>query len=135
MSNTSEAAKEVATVIGLDGKLVEIIDKIQQGVVSHAPQAMELALNVVRVNAVSELLSALLVAVVAGCGVRSLWRIAVKMKGENDDGPWPLMYLASIIPLIALVQAAFTLLGAWNWVGVFYPELRLAKDVFDSVMR
>ena len=153
MNTSVDKAAVAASALDIDQKIIEIIDRIQSGVVQHAPAAMDLALNVVRVDSAAQIATGFLLFLAFLGGLlccRNAARYAIGLNrwqslSPPDDEPYR-KYRKSEPIILASVGAAVPLLivglhginrlfSVWNWVGVFYPELRLAKDVFDAVMK
>lgn len=132
----------------LEAKLVELIEAIESGVVDYGPEALQLILNVMRVEAVGEVIMTLIgVVIMAVFGVifaRSARRYA-EIASQMGDGPYSSkldreygttgfkMMLSGIVAFVAtlvlLIEASI-----WSFAGAFWPELRLAREIIDRVL-
>lgn len=123
----------------MEDKLVELMDQLQTLLAQYAPRAGELALGVVRVQALANLLIGLLLlagfALLLRFTLREVHRKAdwlmERIFGEEEVGP-QIMFLAAPLALLA-VPAGIMLLNPWNWIGAANPLLALAHRVLEKL--
>ena len=108
----------------------QALQKLGELVEKHGPQAVELAANVVRVNALSDLVGG---TIIAGCAVAlagaSRWCF-LRNEKVGSMGEWQIGTVTfGAGSLVISVWAALALFDPWLWVGLFDPKLKLAHDV------
>lgn len=111
--------------------------KLGELATQHGPQAVDLAAQVVQVDAAGGLVigtACLLAAVIGG-------RKAIKVLRAGYDEEWgdgPLIVggiVGCVVAALVGIFGAACLLDIWNWVGVFNPKLALAHEVFVKLAR
>ena len=114
----------------------KLIDRIAEIGQQYGPQAAELALNVYRIEAINNLLVGglfllLTIAFVAGTAWASI-KVVRLMRDEDEE----LMILFASIALVGSVPSALFFLGAasrlvdaYNWIGLWHPEVLMARQV------
>lgn len=64
-----------------------------------------------------------------------VWNWAKNNSRASDGGSYiPVFVLSSLIYILCPIGIMLTLLNIWNWVGLFWPELYLAKIALDKVL-
>lgn len=131
----------------LTGKLLDIINQVQSGIVAHAPDAVNLVLASTQIDCLqSIILSFIGVIVSIICGF-IIFKIQKKIDADKKDNKpyherltWiepeavlPALF-AGLSGSIILVISVITLLDIWNWVGLFNPKLYLAHQIIAKVM-
>lgn len=118
-------------LIAAGEKLVERLSEIGS---QYGPKAVDLANNVYFVSALNDLLFALTWVVL--CGLSSFLAIFGSRMAKNaeanrndSDGWVALMIFGIVGAVIAAILAVMSLSNAWMWVGLFHPEVLMAKQV------
>ena len=114
---------------GIEQKAIELIEKFEALATDIAPDAIELGLMAARVAAVQDIVFSLAISLLA---VSLLWfpkKTWKLMADETIDDRVFGTGLASIPAIITGAIGTFGLLNIWAWVGIFYPELWIAKQV------
>lgn len=118
----------------LEGKLVELIEKFENLTAALAPDALELGLFVARMAAAQEIFIFVLAwaALYWGSarGLPSFAKVDWKAAGPLEAGPTQL--IRGIIGLCATAIGfikGIVEFEIWPFVGVFYPEVWIAKQV------
>lgn len=114
-------------------------------IAKHGPQAWDAVLWIYRINGICELLIALLLFVLAAIGWKTWsWceKQATTRKAERtshyDDGHLAWLVPGRVILGVSFIAVIFGLIGlfdVWTWVKVFYPDLAVARDVFNKVIK
>lgn len=104
--------------------------KLEQLALDHGDKAVDLALNVARLDAASGLMfgvAALLTALAFFFAARfSIGRLAE----DPDAVGWEMVTGISGAAMVLLMGVGLAhMLDLWRWAGVFWPELWLAKKV------
>lgn len=117
-------------------QVVGLLTRIEAGILDVAPEALDLAVNVVRLDAVGELIVGFVTLVIGIVSV--FWGIKLlnQYKGSVDKYGFGgddfkqisgiVLLTFSSIPLINFMVAWFDI---WNWVALFSPEFALAKQI------
>lgn len=121
--------------LNIDAALAKLGDLVAK----HGPDAINLAAQVVQVNAIDTLVSGLGYAAMGGAlfmGARFSLRRLRAMESAYDDGVigWGLTFGST--SAATLLLAYFTLAhltNVWAWVGLFNPKLALAHDVLAKL--
>lgn len=118
------------------------IAKLGQLSQEHGPQAVNLAAQVVQVNAINTLTGipawgAVTAAALYGCHWCFRRFEKVRQGGEYDEYDAPL-WLCGIVPfgigaLIGFTGFMYALFDVWAWVALFNPKLALAHEVFAKI--
>lgn len=115
--------------------------EVKQALIDVAPAALDLALQITRINALQQIVVGLFFAI----GAIILVRISVnthKLINSDDyyqkrrnmeDDTTKVIVTASFGGIFTLV-ASLLLLNVWNWFGVLSPELKLARDILSKVL-
>jgi hypothetical protein len=117
-------------------KLLEIINQIQAGVVAHAPEAANLALQAVSYDGWYSLIIGFswlaLSLILYYIAKRYVYYIKnCEKKNESDEIALGLLVCAIVI---ILIFAAIELFDFWNWVQAFNPKLYLAHEIIQKVL-
>lgn len=118
--------------MGVD-KLGELSDKFGEIALAHGQDAVDLGLNVARVSAGSELVSGLLflalsIILIVFCNKYYRWLT----KDEADFCASPACMIVGggwCAAVIGSLMSAKYIINLWAWVGIFYPELWVAKEI------
>lgn len=157
-----QEAKEVLEAApGVEGKLVEMLDALQNGVVTvgeqvvkYGPDVADTALWVVRIDGIGSLLPAMLLTPILLWGSvkaakKSIWHAQGLRKYLSTPTPKDREFqhfqgcefrviLLGGVSLVAggiAVHQIFKLLDVWNWVAVIEPKLWLAKQIIATVLK
>lgn len=112
--------------------------KLEALVSTHGPQAIDMAAQVVRINALNELSCvpvAGVLALAAGYGMRWCYRRAKAATDTYDDdfGWWIGFCIAGILALFTLALCLDALCDVWAWVALFNPKLALAHEIMQRL--
>lgn len=115
--------------------------KLGELVAKHGPDAVNLAAQVVQINAVQTLLTGAASAVILGVAVKAFGFFARRQQAayaEDDIGlpmiGWLLVLLGDLIAGgIATAYTLGDLLDVWAWVALFNPKLALAHEVLAKL--
>jgi hypothetical protein len=116
----------------------ELVEELRQ----LAPEALETSLHVVRLEAIGQIAVGLACVIITFFGIRTLlWAVrrAKKEAAEDEVGIMFVFHVfgvigISLVPVVAGISAADKLGNVWNWIGIFEPELRLARYVLGKVL-
>jgi large-conductance mechanosensitive channel len=117
-------------------QVVDLLTRIEAGLIDVAPEALDLAVNVVRFDAIGELIVGVITLIIGAVAV--FWGIKLlnQYKGSIDKYGFSeedhkqffgmvLLFISSI-PVILFMVSWFNI---WNWVALFNPEFALAKQI------
>lgn len=111
----------------LQAQLADILKAMQGAAAEYGPKALQLALEVRRWDAIGTIVLGLLLlafGLFVASHVKRLWK---------NDGPAEIGAPLGVLTLCLWVAAGFYLLNIWNWVGVFRPEIALARDLLVKI--
>lgn len=149
------AASEDLQQSTLDEALAKAVGDVSEGVAKlsskleslateHGQVAWDLALNVARVQAASEIFAGLVALMIFLICLRFFLK-GVKMGGtpvegessiQQDDREVKAAFIAipsAIIGLISFVPTFLYLKDLWSWIGIVYPELYIAHQVMEKL--
>lgn len=114
-------------------RLAEYMDAFEEFAAQATPQAVDLALSLTRWNALNDLIVTLLT-ILLGVGIflgaTALWRA----RTESVDIREPFAYIGWLLGGGMAIIATGSLFNVWLWLGLFRPELVLARRLLDKVM-
>ena len=115
----------------LETKFVELIEKFEALATEIAPEVLELGLMAARVAAAESVMRLLLLVGVAWLLIRHSTRLIREGTFSIDDGPDKKLIFGSFLSAAAAAFgiSAFIRISVWPFVGIFYPELWIAKQV------
>ena len=114
----------------------KLIDRLTEIGQQYGPQAAELALNVYRIEAINNLLVGgflllLTIAFVAGTAWASI-KVA-RLVRDEDEGPMilfvPIVLVGGVPSVLFFFDAVSRLLDIYNWIGLWHPEVLMARQV------
>lgn len=119
--------------------------KLEAAVATHGPEAVNIASEVVRINAVNDLMSSAGFAVVSGVCFYAARVCFNYVFPKNADGQreWDEDAIPAVFGLvISWLLGAFIfcacalppLFTAWTWVALFNPKLALAHDLYAKLI-
>lgn len=118
-------------------KLIEYADKIEKILREKGPEAYDLFIYKLQVEAAQELLVGFLL--LMGSGV-FVWLSkyfndeAEETDSYSDEEDYKFASgLSLVISVICMVVSLFLLLDFWNWIPFIYPDLAAANYVFEQV--
>jgi hypothetical protein len=121
----------------LASKLLDIINQVQAGIVAHAPDALNIVLQTVRIDAISRFIyaSCLLLGVVILSGI--FVRINKKKDKDGDmrEGVAVYCVLAGFFGTVFIILAFSQLFNVWQYVAIANPKLYLAHQIVQKVMQ
>lgn len=122
--------------------VLELFGRIESGIIDVTPAALDLALAVVRIDALTALIGglvAMLVAVVFFVIGRRLFKTYQEGRHYGDvyEDEWrPVIGLMMQgVSFVLLVTFSVIWFNLWTWIAVFQPELALAKEVIGMVTK
>ncbi len=105
-----------------------------EAIQNYGPIAWETTLWLIRIDAFQYLgMGALFLLISIGLGFLCKWSYT-KNDSTGHEGYIPVCVFSCIGAICSLIPALVNLLNVWNWVGVFWPELYLAKIALDKVL-
>ena len=113
--------------------------KLGELVAKHGPDAVNLAAQVVRVNAVQTLITGATAAALTTLVARLIVRHLREVKAENGGhldifDTNPLITIGCSIGLLIIAPFAFgNLLDVWAWIALFSPKFALAHEVLAKL--
>lgn len=119
---------------------LDLVKSLQQAAVQYGPEALQLVLNLRRLDALAQLASGLIAVAVVFLFFKVFQylqcRWTLKEISENDmEIPLGVAYMALVLGIIGCsIWAISDLLDFWNWVGVFRPDLAIAHDIYEKVI-
>lgn len=105
-------------------------NKLGEVAAKYGPQAVDVAAEVVRVNAIGTIVVGLACAVLLGLCI-FFFRWGLKKNQDNYyDDYMPVLVSSSCGIILFGIAAALHLLNIWAWVALFNPKLALARDIW-----
>lgn len=122
----------------LASKLVGYVEAFEEAAINLAPDALELALTIVRLDSIGMLLTGAVVLSISLPLAILLARVAIREFEKYVMEQRDLMVfgggIGSIILSITSLFSLILLLDFWNWVGAFAPHIKLARDVLERMI-
>lgn len=112
-------------------RLLSIYDKMGELATEYGPEVMDMTLEVVRINAIQELVIGFAVSVATAVIIMVTFRVTKKFEGIEKD--MPRIMMATIAFMFGAI-GIYRLFIIWNWIGVFNPKLKLAHDILQSAL-
>ena len=132
----------------LEEKALELLNRFDDLAVQYTPEVIDAAIDVVRFNGLSNVVSGLILLAIASCLLFIGKRLAKHARGlaeqdeKADEARYGRMYaqrwnkpdftgayaLWLFSGLAGFVGATFVF-STWSWVAIFHPKLALAKQV------
>lgn len=142
MPNTTQAQNEVSASDSLEKSLIDGANKVEEYaaeleklVKERAPDALNAAKAVVRVNRLKNFSWGVLGVFVSGIFF-GLCRMFMRWNKEYEgicEPPWSFpAILSGIFSVIAGILGLIPFFNIWNWVGVFEPETVLVRRVLNA---
>lgn len=119
----------------LENKAEDMLDKLNSVMTEYAPVVKDSAVEMMRINAVGELVVAFLVIATFMCVMMGLYskRKFIKDRFKSyDDNSIVVVVVVIVITLTGLaysISAIAMMLNHWNWIALFDPELALAHKI------
>ena len=135
-----ESAKELSPNEQVVDKISELAIVLTDQLTALAPQALEVLLAIKQIDSISTLSKSFFLMLTTGVVIFYLikffrWRNKEGAKPENKyDWCWSFGQMASAFAIALFIIGGVGFLHLWTWVGVFAPELAIAKDIYDSVV-
>lgn len=110
-----------------------------EAIQNYGPIAWETTLWLVRIDRIEMLCKgflalAILIIFQKYCYIK-LWEWAEKKARSSDGTSYiPALVLTAGIYIFSPIGVLLSLFNIWNWVGLFWPELYLAKIALDKVL-
>jgi len=121
----------------LENKALEIITKLDALATKYTPEALEMAVQVTRIDAIGNIIGAIIfIALTVVLIIKTPPELCKWMNGRSDGlaaiGFCGLsgLFFASII---SVGFVALVLLNHWMWVAVFNPKLALAHNIMGAI--
>lgn len=123
----------------LASKLAGYVEAFEEAAINLAPDALELALTIVRLDSIGMLLTGAVVLSISLPLAILLARVAMGEAEKHVFEQRDLMVIGggigSILLSITSLLSLMLLLDFWNWVGAFAPHIKLARDVLERVIQ
>lgn len=114
-------------------KAIELANK---AVEQHGQQAWDAVLLVTRTNAVQELvIGVVCLAVIINYLLWLKSSIVRVNTGKDTEVDILRCTLQGVASLFCLLGVAMTILNTWTWVALFKPELYLAKQALETIIK
>lgn len=116
-------------------KALEIVNTLQNTLMTHGGEAVQLGLATVRITCISYLMSSF-IAMIGGVllFVASGNFYKKYKKDKFDDTNITLSIICFLIGCLFILPAIGGFGYIWNWVGIFDPKLYLAHQVIGKVV-
>lgn len=131
----------------LEGKLTEVIGDLQivatqitNQLIAVAPEALALILKITMWESLGNLLTGVVTLALAVVSFYITRFALAKRRATHDrdfDGEmgWELLVgLSNLVTFALGFVTLATFLDIWNWVGVFSPEIKLARQALRAVL-
>jgi hypothetical protein len=126
----------------VEAKLVNMLDALQNGVaeigntaVKYAPDVMDAALQVVRIDGIQNVATALYLFVLGCISLGNVKRFYKKAVEDSWDSCWCVAPIGAVLAGgVLLIQAMATLTNIWVWVSIFEPKLYIAKQIIKTTI-
>ena len=126
--------------------VIDVLTRVEQGLFDVAPAALEMGLAVIRINAIGHLIVGfvclVLSIILAYFGLRLFKSYSSSTKRtiyyEDSEESWKPVFgslLGIASPIIFLAGFLPSWFNIWNWVAVFQPELALAKQLMEVIVK
>jgi hypothetical protein len=134
----------MTTTDQLTNKLLEIITQIQQGVVAHGADAVNLTLQAVSYDGICKLLLCVPLLIVIILSILAFKKISKEIKKIKDnskhmyddtDGCEMLRFFAAAVAVFGTALLLVMTFNFWNYVQIFNPKLYLAHEIIEKVMK
>jgi hypothetical protein len=125
----------------LTNKLVEIVTQIQQGVIAHGADAMNLVLQSIKIGALGNFLAAI-GSIVGVYIIYKIYPYIRKLKSEdpydmtlNDFLYWLYCACSAVFTVIVTIGVFCQFFDVWQYIAIFNPKLYLAHEIIEKVMK
>jgi hypothetical protein len=130
----------------LTNKMLEIINQLQQGVISHAHDALNLMLSVTRINGIESIAIGIITLMLNIIIIKFMLNTYKKVKEYNNsitnpsekkdhDDYIPLYAGCALILFFSIPACVCLLLDIWNYIAIFEPKLYLAHQIIEKVIQ
>ena len=117
----------------------QALAKLGELVSKHGPDAVNLAAQVVQVDALNRLTNLpFFAALSAATFMLARWFLkrADAIEDEYDRTGWHIgMAFSGGASVLTFIPAVWTLFDVWMWVALFNPKLALAHEVFERLTK
>lgn len=110
-------------------KLTQLIDQISHSIISSAPQAVDLTLSVIRVDAIMQIIWGLLLLI----GSIFLFFIPL-LHSKKDEQLENWEGIMVMFAIAIFIFSLFFILDFWNWIAIFNTKLALAHQIIQKVI-
>ena len=129
----------------LEEKLVNILTQIETLSKTMAPEVLNSAIEVTRMNGIIDIVTGVICFVISMCGAFAIvkyYKFCIRKKKEyratgNYTIDWDFTIyvpcgIISAISSILLLASIFQLMDGWNYVAIFEPKLALARSIMEA---
>lgn len=129
----------------LEEKLVDILTQIETVSKTMAPEALNAAIEVTRMNGIIDIVTGIIcfvISILTAFAIVKYYKFCVRKKKEyhaagNYTIDWDFatnLPCAIIIPItfILLIGSIAQLVDGWNYVAIFEPKLALARSIMEA---
>lgn len=115
----------------LADSLTAFAGKVEELAGQYGPQVVDATLDAARVSAGSQLLAGIVVLILATTALAWARRQEAKAwkHGTANDEDGIFVFVLRAIAVALLIVTAVLLGNLWHWVGVFRPDIWLARSV------
>ena len=109
-------------------QLQEVAKTITEKLIVAAPDAIDMVLWVKRIEGMQFILIGLVFLILATCAfymAKKFWK---------DDSEESALAMSGISFGLCTISFVF-IFNLWNWVSIFKPELTIAREIMNSVLR
>jgi presenilin-like A22 family membrane protease len=127
-------------MVSTDKALAMVIDKLNELVTSNSTDAINIALELVRIDCIQSM-TVTLATLVTSIGLWTLvykayqWYLEAQKQDRWLDGWLLISGLVAIPASTASVVAIVSLCNVYMWIGLFDPKIVLAKRIVDTVLK
>lgn len=116
-------------------QLQQYAAELVEAVKGIAPEALALAVQITRINAIGDVVIGVVLAAAASIAIPQLLRLHRAAKADPDSvGLLFAVVFGWFGTVVVGIFAGICLLNIWTWVGLFAPELRLAHDALTRLV-
>jgi hypothetical protein len=138
----------MATTDQLAGKVLEIINQVQSGIITHAPDAVSLVLASTQVSCFQRLFWCFCGLLIVTAFIIILFKMKARIDKDkksvephyerlrwSDDGVQISLCAMFVLGTIIGIGSLIGFFSIWNWVGIINPKLYLAHEIIQKVMQ
>jgi len=123
-------------ILNVQERLVELSVKLESLAVENAPEAWNTALTVVQISYAQRLVLSFCGLALGSILAYACWRFVKKVSlWDHDTVGYEIgAFISGMVGGLMLIGSLINVFTIWNWVGIFRPELVIAKRILDSIL-